>query len=203
MQRLEKRANPVMMQPQLQSLVQFRILNPELVIYSRRLKATLVLFSLAGGMWMFWFPQSLRMQGRPAYEATKTTQTTTSEHLSHHARSFTHKMDAFELQVTANHLIRKYCVMIITETWLHTLIPDATVRLADRTIHRQDRKIESDAPVPIDVCAAVWDLYQIRLLFLITFLLPIDWISCWWRKPGLMLISLFHLLYSVLITVTV
>ena len=35
------------------------------------------------------------------------------------------------------------CVMIITETWLHPLIPDAAVRLADRSIHRQDRNMDS------------------------------------------------------------
>ena len=59
------------------------------------------------------------------------------------ARSITHKMDELELHVTANHLIRNCCVMIITETWLHPLIPDAAVRLADRSIHRQDRNMDS------------------------------------------------------------
>src|SRR4029434_4237246 len=58
-------------------------------------------------------------------------------------RSITHKMDELELHVTANHLIRNCCVMIITETWLHPLIPDAAVRLADRSIHRQDRNMDS------------------------------------------------------------
>ena len=33
--------------------------------------------------------------------------------------------------------------MIITETWLHQLIPDASVLLAGRTIHRCDRNKDS------------------------------------------------------------
>ena len=46
----------------------------------------------------------------------------------------THKMDELELQITTNHLIRNCCVMIITETWLHTLIPDAVRQEGQKSI---------------------------------------------------------------------
>lgn len=55
------------------------------------------------------------------------------------ARSMTHKMEELELQIATNRLVHDCCVMIITETWLHTQIPDAAVQLTGRTIHRQDR----------------------------------------------------------------
>ncbi|GAA6107961.1 thymidylate kinase isoform X1 [Tachysurus ichikawai] len=53
-------------------------------------------------------------------------------------------MDELELQLASNRFVRDCCEMIITETWLHTLIPNAAVQLSGRTIHRQDRNKDSD-----------------------------------------------------------
>ena len=58
-------------------------------------------------------------------------------------RSILHKIDELELHLAANCFVRDCCVMIITETWLHQLIPDASVLLAGRTIHRSDRNKDS------------------------------------------------------------
>lgn len=52
------------------------------------------------------------------------------------ARSMVHKMDDLEIQLAGNRYVRNCCVFIITETWLHTHIPDATVQLEGRTLHR-------------------------------------------------------------------
>ncbi|GAA6107963.1 uncharacterized protein LOC122764210 isoform X1 [Tachysurus ichikawai] len=52
-------------------------------------------------------------------------------------------MDELELQLASNRFVRDCCEMIITETWLHTLIPNAAVQLSGRTIHRQDRNKDS------------------------------------------------------------
>nr|XP_043874450.1 uncharacterized protein LOC122764210 isoform X2 [Solea senegalensis]XP_043874509.1 uncharacterized protein LOC122764439 isoform X2 [Solea senegalensis] len=59
------------------------------------------------------------------------------------ARSITHKMDELELQTATMSFVRNCSVIFITETWLHPLIPDAAVQLADRTLHRQDRNEDS------------------------------------------------------------
>lgn len=48
-------------------------------------------------------------------------------------------MDELELCIATNNYIRNCCVMIITETWLNPLIPDAAVQLAGRTSYRQNR----------------------------------------------------------------
>ena len=59
------------------------------------------------------------------------------------ARSIVHKIDELELHLAANCFVRDCCVMIITETWLHQLIPDASALLAGPTIHRSDRNKDS------------------------------------------------------------
>lgn len=45
-------------------------------------------------------------------------------------RSVVHKTDDLELQPAGNCYVRNYCVLIITETWLHPRIPDTSVQLA-------------------------------------------------------------------------
>lgn len=59
------------------------------------------------------------------------------------ARSMVHKTDDLEIQLAGNRYVRECCALIITETWLHTQIPDATVQLAGRTLHRWDRNSDS------------------------------------------------------------
>ena len=59
------------------------------------------------------------------------------------ARSITHKMDELELQMATFSFVRNCSVMVITETWLHPLIPDAAVELTSRMLHRQDRSRDS------------------------------------------------------------
>ena len=50
------------------------------------------------------------------------------------ARSLVHKMDDLQLQLAGNRYVRDCCVLIITETWLHLGIPDASMQLAGRTL---------------------------------------------------------------------
>ncbi|KAK1905302.1 NADH-ubiquinone oxidoreductase 75 kDa subunit mitochondrial [Dissostichus eleginoides] len=59
------------------------------------------------------------------------------------ARSIVHKMDELEVLLAANTNVRDCCVMIITESWLHSRIPDAAVRLPGRSTHRYDRNSAS------------------------------------------------------------
>ena len=59
------------------------------------------------------------------------------------ARSLVHKMDYLDLQLAGNRYVRDCCVLIITETWLHPDIPDASVQLAGRTLLRWDRTKDS------------------------------------------------------------
>ncbi|KAK1875851.1 Serine--tRNA ligase [Dissostichus eleginoides] len=60
------------------------------------------------------------------------------------ARSIIHKMDELEVLLAANTNVRDCCVMIITESWLHSRIPDAAVQLPGRSTHRYDRNSASD-----------------------------------------------------------
>lgn len=55
------------------------------------------------------------------------------------ARSLANKMDELQSRIAYNHLIRECCLLIVSETWLHPQIPNATVELAGRTLHRHDR----------------------------------------------------------------
>ena len=59
------------------------------------------------------------------------------------ARSMIHKADDLKLHPAVNCYARECCVLIITETWLHTQIPDATVQLAGRTLQLWDRNSNS------------------------------------------------------------
>lgn len=59
------------------------------------------------------------------------------------ARSITHKMDELELQMVTMSFVRNCSIIFVTESWLHPLIPDAAVELAERTLHRQDKNRDS------------------------------------------------------------
>ena len=59
------------------------------------------------------------------------------------ARSLVHKTDYLDLQLAGNRYVCDCCVLIITETWLHPDIPDASVQLAGRTLLRWDRTKDS------------------------------------------------------------
>ena len=52
-------------------------------------------------------------------------------------------MDELKLQMAANGLVQDCCILLITETWLHSSIPDTAIELAGRTAHRQDRNSNS------------------------------------------------------------
>ncbi|KAI2659609.1 putative RNA-directed DNA polymerase from transposon BS [Labeo rohita] len=55
------------------------------------------------------------------------------------ARSLVNKMDYLELQLAGNRYVQDCCLLIITETWLHPDIPDASMQLAGHTLLRWDR----------------------------------------------------------------
>lgn len=55
------------------------------------------------------------------------------------ARSIVHKTGELELLMANNQNIRDCSVMIITETWLHPLIPDSAVQLTGHSMHRFNR----------------------------------------------------------------
>lgn len=55
------------------------------------------------------------------------------------ARSITHKMDELELQMVTMSFVRNCSIIFVTESWLHLLIPNAAVELAERTLHQQDK----------------------------------------------------------------
>ncbi|KAK0137703.1 hypothetical protein N1851_026097 [Merluccius polli] len=59
------------------------------------------------------------------------------------ARSLVQETDDLELQLAGNRYVRDCCVLIITETWLHPDIPDASVQLAGRTLLCWDRTKDS------------------------------------------------------------
>uniref|UniRef100_A0A8C7YZR7 Reverse transcriptase domain-containing protein n=1 Tax=Oryzias sinensis TaxID=183150 RepID=A0A8C7YZR7_9TELE len=58
-------------------------------------------------------------------------------------RSLGNKMDELKLQVATNRIVKDCCVLIFTETWLHSSIPDAAIELAGHTAHRYDRSGDS------------------------------------------------------------
>ena len=59
------------------------------------------------------------------------------------ARSLANKMDELNLQIATNNRVKDSCILLITETWLHSSISDAAIKLADRTAHRPDRTSDS------------------------------------------------------------
>ena len=60
------------------------------------------------------------------------------------ARSIVHKTDGLVLQLAGNTYVCDCCLLVITETWLHPQISDASVQLAGRTLLRWDRNKDSD-----------------------------------------------------------
>lgn len=59
------------------------------------------------------------------------------------ARSLINKMDELMLITESHKSVRDCSIMVITESWLHTGIPDEAVALPGRTVHRADRNGES------------------------------------------------------------
>lgn len=59
------------------------------------------------------------------------------------ARSVIHKTEELELQMVGKKHVQDCCVTIITETWLHLLIPDAAVQLSSHSMHRFNRTSSS------------------------------------------------------------
>ena len=59
------------------------------------------------------------------------------------ARSMANKMDELKLQITANKIIQDCCILLITETWLHSSITDTAIEITGRTAHRYDRNSDS------------------------------------------------------------
>lgn len=58
-------------------------------------------------------------------------------------RSIVHKMNEMELLLVSNKSVRDCCVLLISETWLHPMIPDTAVQLAGRTLHHLDQSKDS------------------------------------------------------------
>lgn len=52
-------------------------------------------------------------------------------------------MDELELQLVTMSFVRNCNIILVTESWLHPLIPDTAVELAGRTLHQQDRNRDS------------------------------------------------------------
>ena len=58
-------------------------------------------------------------------------------------RSLANKMDELRLQITTNRTIKDSCILLFTETWLHSSIPNTATELAGRTAYRHDRTKDS------------------------------------------------------------
>ncbi|KAK0146537.1 hypothetical protein N1851_014143 [Merluccius polli] len=59
------------------------------------------------------------------------------------AGSLANKMDELRLQARANNVVKDSCILLITETWLHSSIPDSAIELAGYTAQRHDRTVNS------------------------------------------------------------
>lgn len=70
-------------------------------------------------------------------------------------RSMLHKMDNLKLQLAGNSYVCDCCVFTITETLLHTQIPDATVLQPGRILHRWDRNSDSEKNTRGGLCIYV------------------------------------------------
>lgn len=57
------------------------------------------------------------------------------------SRSLVNKMDEVRLRIISHRL--NNCVMVITETWLDSAVPDAAIELAGRSVYRADRTSDS------------------------------------------------------------
>ena len=62
--------------------------------------------------------------GRRTSEATEAaTKTTASQHFPLQCQPLANKMDELRSQVATNNIIKDSCILQVTETWLHRLIP--------------------------------------------------------------------------------
>nr|XP_049591334.1 uncharacterized protein LOC125978210 [Syngnathus scovelli] len=68
-------------------------------------------------------------------------------------------MEDLELQLAGNCYVRDCCTLIITETWLNQKIPDASVQLAGRLLHRCDRTVDSDKNRGGGLCIYVHEVW--------------------------------------------
>ena len=59
------------------------------------------------------------------------------------ARSIVNKIDELNLWISSEKLITDCCILVITETLLHSLVPDATMELTSRTLFHWDRNTNS------------------------------------------------------------
>ncbi|XP_016348215.1 uncharacterized protein LOC107693373 isoform X2 [Sinocyclocheilus anshuiensis] len=59
-------------------------------------------------------------------------------------RSLANKMDELRLQVATNNIMKDSCILLITETWLHSFIPDSAIELVGYTAQRHDRTRDSE-----------------------------------------------------------
>lgn len=69
------------------------------------------------------------------------------------SRSLVNKMDEIRLRITSHCM--DSCVMVITETWLDSAIPDAVIDLQGRTVYRADRTADSGKSKCGGVCIYV------------------------------------------------
>ncbi|KAL1260011.1 hypothetical protein QQF64_007838 [Cirrhinus molitorella] len=72
-------------------------------------------------------------------------------------RSLVYKTDYLELQLAGNRYVRDCCLLIITETWLHPDIPNASMQLAGCTLLRWDRTKDSGKSRGGGLCIYVHD----------------------------------------------
>ncbi len=47
------------------------------------------------------------------------------------------------LLVATNNIVKNSCVLLVTETWLNSSIPDMAIELEGRTVYRHDRTTDS------------------------------------------------------------
>ena len=66
-------------------------------------------------------------------------------------------MDELQSQIAYNHFVCEFCLLIVSESWLRLRlqIPDATVELAGRTIHRHDQTEASGKSIGGELCVYV------------------------------------------------
>lgn len=57
-------------------------------------------------------------------------------------QSLANKMDELELLVTGGCYVRNCCIMVITKSWFHPLIPSEAIQLPSHTVHGSDRNKE-------------------------------------------------------------
>lgn len=59
------------------------------------------------------------------------------------AWSRTNKLDELRPQIVTNNIMKDSCILLITETWLHSCIPDSAIELVGYTAQRHDRTKDS------------------------------------------------------------